>query len=42
MNEEIKKLPTPAVIVDLDIVEKNIMKMREGAKQFRLQHRPHI
>ncbi len=42
MNEEIKKLSTPAVIVDLDIVEKNIMKMREGAKQFRLQHRPHI
>lgn len=35
-------LPTPAVAIDLDIVERNIKKMAEGARQHGLAHRPHI
>lgn len=42
MNDALKKLPTPAVVVDLDIVERNIHKMVEEAKPFGLSHRPHI
>jgi D-serine deaminase-like pyridoxal phosphate-dependent protein len=38
----IKKLDTPAVIVDLDIVEKNINAMSEVVKKAGIKHRPHI
>lgn len=42
MNEKLKALPTPAVVVDLRIVEKNIAAMLAGAKDNALAHRPHI
>lgn len=42
MREEMKRLPTPAVTIDLDIVEKNIKEMLEGAERAAIGHRPHI
>lgn len=42
MNEALKKLPTPAVVIDLDIAERNIRKMAEEGKKYGLSHRPHI
>lgn len=36
------EFPTPAVVVDLDVVEKNLKVMHEQALQFGLEHRPHI
>ncbi|WP_047151846.1 alanine racemase [Aneurinibacillus tyrosinisolvens] len=38
----VNKLSTPVVIVDLDIVEKNISKMAEKVKKAGIKHRPHI
>ncbi len=37
-----KDLPTPAVVVDLDIVERNIKTMAEQAATYGIRHRPHI
>lgn len=42
MNEEMKKLETPAVVVDLDIVARNIRTMLQNAEKCGLKHRPHI
>lgn len=42
MNEVMKALPTPAVVVNLDIVKRNIKNMLNGAKENNLVHRPHI
>ncbi len=42
MKEEWKSLPTPAVVIDLDIVEKNIDEMLKGAEKAHIRHRPHI
>lgn len=42
VNTELKKLPTPAVVVYMDIVEKNISDLLAGAKKAGLKHRPHI
>ncbi len=42
LKECIKNLPTPAVVVDLDIAEKNIIDMVERAKEYGINHRPHI
>lgn len=42
MNEELRKLPTPAVVVDLNIVEKNIKELLKGAARANIRHRPHI
>lgn len=35
-------LPTPAVVVRLDQVEKNIREMVEGCQKYHIDHRPHI
>ncbi len=35
-------LPTPAVVVELNAVEKNIQSMVEGAARFGISHRPHV
>ncbi len=35
-------LPTPAVGVELNAVEKNIQSMVEGAARFGIAHRPHV
>lgn len=42
MNEEMKKLATPAVVIHLDIVERNVKEMLEGAGKVHIKHRPHI
>lgn len=42
MNEQLAKLPTPAVVVDLDTAEKNIRNMQENASRCGLSHRPHV
>lgn len=42
MKENMKKLPTPAVTIDLDIVEKNIKEMLREAEKVKICHRPHI
>ena len=42
MNRELEKLPTPAVVIHMDIVEKNVSDMLEGARRVGLKHRPHI
>lgn len=42
MKESIYTLPTPAVVVDLDIVRRNIDRMLYGARANGLAHRPHI
>lgn len=38
----IKTVDTPAVVVDLDIVERNISRMAEIVKKAGIKHRPHI
>ncbi|CAH0117547.1 D-threo-3-hydroxyaspartate dehydratase [Paenibacillus sp. CECT 9249] len=38
----IKDLDTPAVIVDLNIIERNISKMAEIVQKAGIKHRPHI
>lgn len=42
INEELKKLATPAIVVDLGVAERNIRKMIQSAKEYGLKHRPHI
>ena len=42
MNEQLRKLPTPAVVVELDVAEQNIREMAAGAKKYGINHRPHI
>lgn len=42
MNKELEKLSTPAVVIDMDIVEKNVSGLLEGAKKAGLKHRPHV
>ncbi len=42
MNKELEKLPTPAVVIHMDIVEKNVLDMLEGARKAGLKHRPHM
>ena len=42
MNDVMKNLPTPAVVIDLDVVGRNIRKMAEEGKKYGLSHRPHI
>ena len=42
MNTDLKRLPTPAVVVDLDQAERNIKKMAEEAGKYGIRHRPHI
>jgi D-serine deaminase-like pyridoxal phosphate-dependent protein len=37
-----ESLPTPAVVVELNAVEKNIQSMLEGAARYGIAHRPHI
>jgi D-serine deaminase-like pyridoxal phosphate-dependent protein len=34
--------PTPAVVVELDIVEKNVRNMIEGLARYGIAHRPHV
>jgi D-serine deaminase-like pyridoxal phosphate-dependent protein len=38
----IHELPTPALLLDLDILERNIARMQERAKSFSVALRPHI
>lgn len=38
----LKKIGTPAVLVDLDIVEKNISSLVEGLDKYKISYRPHI
>ncbi len=42
MNTDMKRLPTPAVVVDLDRAEKNIREMADHAAKYGIRHRPHI
>lgn len=35
-------MPTPAVVIHMDIVEKNIFALLEGAEKAGLKHRPHV
>lgn len=42
INEELKKLPTPAVVVELETAEANIKNMVEKAHEYGLKHRPHV
>lgn len=42
MNKEIEKLPTPAVVIHMDIAEKNMSALLEGAEKAGLKHRPHV
>lgn len=42
MNSEYKKLPTPAVVVDIGTAKRNVERMAEGARQHGLSHRPHV
>jgi len=35
-------LPTPSVVIELDILEKNIRTMIENASKYGLAHRPHV
>lgn len=42
INEELKKLPTPAVVIELETAEENIRKMVETAHEYGLKHRPHV
>lgn len=42
MNDEMKGLHTPAVVINLDTVERNIKLMVESASEYGLFHRPHI
>lgn len=36
------ELSTPAIIVDLDIVESNIDRMKASLDRYHMQHRPHV
>lgn len=36
------EFPTPAVVVDLDVVEQNLKQMHDSAQRYGLEHRPHI
>ncbi|MBB3129089.1 D-serine deaminase-like pyridoxal phosphate-dependent protein [Paenibacillus rhizosphaerae] len=38
----VQTVSTPAVIVDLDIAERNIRSMAEEARKAGIRHRPHI
>ena len=38
----LEKIGTPAVLVDLDIAEKNISALVEGLEKYRISYRPHI
>lgn len=42
MNENLHELPTPAIVVDLDVAEENIRVMQQNAEKYGLVHRPHI
>lgn len=42
MNENLRELPTPAVVIDLDMAEENIRLMQKNAEKYGLTHRPHI
>lgn len=42
MNAELYGIPTPAVVAELDTVEKNIVKMKKEAEKYGISHRPHI
>lgn len=42
MKKTVYELPTPAVVVDLDVVRRNIDVMLEGARANGLAHRPHV
>lgn len=42
MNKAFEALATPAVVVDLDVVKRNIAKMADDARACGLAHRPHI
>ena len=42
MNENLRELPTPAVVIDLDMAEENIRVMQKNAEKHGLAHRPHI
>lgn len=42
MKEEMKTLSTPAVTIDLDIVEKNIKELLSESQKAKISHRPHI
>ena len=41
MNRPIEDLPTPAVLVDLDVLEKNIARQAERAREAGVRLRPH-
>ncbi len=36
------EIPTPAVLIDLDVVDANIRAMVEGTRKYGITHRPHI
>lgn len=42
MKKTVYELSTPAVVVDLDVVRRNIDEMLEGARANGLAHRPHV
>lgn len=42
MYESLKELSTPAVVIDLDVVEKNIKVFNKKCTEYNLKHRPHI
>lgn len=42
INNELKQLPTPAVVIDMAAAEKNIRIMVEEARRYGISHRPHI
>lgn len=42
MVKEALEIPTPAVLVDLDIVEKNLRELTEGLNRYGIAYRPHI
>ncbi|HKF43568.1 MAG TPA: alanine racemase [Thermoanaerobaculia bacterium] len=41
MTRSIEELPTPAVLVDLDVLEKNILRQASRAREARVRLRPH-
>lgn len=42
MEKKKGNIPTPAVVVDLDIVENNLKELTEGLKQWGISYRPHV
>lgn len=40
--KDIHELPTPALLLDLDILERNLQRMQEKARKARVNLRPHI